>query len=543
MAIWLAGIICCAAPPAAYAQTGAGPYVRSDDTDMLKETLTERISRLSRIVSSASDTSSSLADQVTSGTSDASGSMGDSCANSTIGAGSNAISSTTLATPTTARPGPSVEALRAMAAKLSAYSSELDNLRAQVAAAPYDKALDIIGNSVIPSEAVPVLLPTPAHVMAREAPDAPLIVATNLKPFILHGFPTVTYRSVGALLVQDAAGWRSVTCTATLIAANAVLTAAHCVPGNPKAMSVYFQHAGIYGILKVTKNNAFAFPVADIAIAQLDRAVDDIDPATINQAGQLATGSDVTGVGFGYFDTTSLTKTTTSTTANNGSSQIVQKAGIAEEALIQTGACPAKYQNENLICWRYKAEQQIFGTTCMGDSGGPLFLSHEGQWILAGITTGGDQNCESNRSSMATEVYAYRTWIDETLRDSVNVRIMEYSSLLDSGNAKFQTNTFGAWTSTFRVVAGTDFLRVNANSVTTGDGLRVIVWGGPKNQEICNEKTFDSVETCDRRKAALTKPAAGEWRVELVADPCQDFQLVVEGIRIPPNPGAKGGKP
>jgi len=53
------------------------------------------------------------------------------------------------------------------------------------------------------------------------------------------------------------------------------------------------------------------------------------------------------------------------------------------------------------------------GGACQGDSGGPAVCEQNGDWILAGITSGGSPICNVRRPSIYTRVSAFRAWITE----------------------------------------------------------------------------------------------------------------------------------
>jgi len=51
------------------------------------------------------------------------------------------------------------------------------------------------------------------------------------------------------------------------------------------------------------------------------------------------------------------------------------------------------------------------GSTCRGDSGGPLYAESGNQTYLVGVTSGGGPSCQPSTQAYDTEVYSHREWI------------------------------------------------------------------------------------------------------------------------------------
>jgi len=53
------------------------------------------------------------------------------------------------------------------------------------------------------------------------------------------------------------------------------------------------------------------------------------------------------------------------------------------------------------------------GGACQGDSGGPAICKKDGNWVLAGVTSGGSPVCNVKKPSVYTRVSEFRDWISE----------------------------------------------------------------------------------------------------------------------------------
>jgi hypothetical protein len=92
--------------------------------------------------------------------------------------------------------------------------------------------------------------------------------------------------------------------------------------------------------------------------------------------------------------------------------QIQRETGLKIRASVVTGACPFS-AGQRMICWTYRQQVrgQLLGSTCSGDSGGPLFADHRGRTYLVGITSAGDASCLPNTSAYETDIFPLREWI------------------------------------------------------------------------------------------------------------------------------------
>lgn len=67
-------------------------------------------------------------------------------------------------------------------------------------------------------------------------------------------------------------------------------------------------------------------------------------------------------------------------------------------------------------------ETGVPANTCQGDSGGPLFTEQNGEWVVTGVTSFGNDPsgaCYTDFGSFSVNLTAYCTWIDQTLQELV----------------------------------------------------------------------------------------------------------------------------
>ena len=218
-------------------------------------------------------------------------------------------------------------------------------------------------------------------------------------PRIYRGVPTGAYPAVGGIIIvlPDAVAL----CSGTLVAPDVVLTAAHCVDGEPTRIVAAFFPDGA----TEEDHDAAAFAinpdynpgrlaVADIALIRLASPVPDVAPMPLPSAAPRPRRAGVI-VGFGR-DQSGM-------------------VGVKEMATVHLQRCPAVFpaaglargQLRSSLCWRPHHRGQ---DTCEGDSGGPLVVDG----AVAGVTSGGYPQCPG-RLSWDTNVALYRPWIESLL--------------------------------------------------------------------------------------------------------------------------------
>ncbi|MFP6603038.1 MAG: trypsin-like serine protease [Pirellulaceae bacterium] len=218
----------------------------------------------------------------------------------------------------------------------------------------------------------------------------PTAVLSGSESRVVSGVPTDQFRSVG--IIGDRFGGF---CSGTLITPRDVATAAHCAVGINAPDGRFSVEGTTYATTSIhvhpsyndfTLNN-------DIAVFRLSRPITNIEPSPIFR-GTPRVGQILTLVGYGAGGT--------------GASGHTGDFGTK-----RVGLTPIDGVQDKLITWRFDDETE--SNTAPGDSGGAAFLDVNGQYHLAGITSGGDRwDAGFGDNSFDTRVDSFADWIDAT---------------------------------------------------------------------------------------------------------------------------------
>ena len=218
-----------------------------------------------------------------------------------------------------------------------------------------------------------------------------------------------TYSNVGAFVVQSPTGEVYPICTGTLIAPNVFLTASHCTQYftdslAPQGYTAYvsFDKSIPFGNLTSTKTKLLAVKYVvtnpnynqsqsdsgDIGVLILQSNVKGITPATLPTCGLLDQLVAQNGL-----------KTAVFTAVGYGLQNRVVGGGVPYFQDLNPIPRMYAFSSFNSLNGGYIRLSQNPSTgnggTCFGDSGGPNFLTVNGQQILVAITITGDSVCRS----------------------------------------------------------------------------------------------------------------------------------------------------
>ena len=242
-----------------------------------------------------------------------------------------------------------------------------------------------------------------------------VLIASLIKPVpvsaITYGFVDTnnTYSNVGAFIVESPTGEIFPICSGTLITPDVFLTASHCTQFftnvlEPLGYTAYvsFDKSIPFGDLTTADTNLY--PVAtvvtnpnfsqrqsdsgDIAVLILESSVTGITPVTLPDCGLLDQLAEQNGLKSAVF-----------TNAGYGLQNRVVGGGVPFFQDLNPIPRMYSFSSFNSLNGGYIRLSQNpakgNGGTCFGDSGGPNFLTVDGQQIQVSITITGDAVCRS----------------------------------------------------------------------------------------------------------------------------------------------------
>lgn len=211
---------------------------------------------------------------------------------------------------------------------------------------------------------------------------------------------------------------KGTSCTGTIIAANIVLTAAHCTAADPTDIYVIFSTKIPQSSSDLRKMNVrrVADGATDPRWAQLSDTTSKVwgDIALLKFSGSLPLGYKAARVST---DESNLQDGMTVTLAGFG----LIKGGPEVEAK-ELRKTSVTVKEAAFSSTEFLVDQTQGRGACRGDSGGPAYVLSSGKPVILGVTSRGEGDAKNDCTVAAvyTSVAAYTSWINETATQLAN---------------------------------------------------------------------------------------------------------------------------
>jgi hypothetical protein len=296
-------------------------------------------------------------------------------------------------------------------------------------------------------------------------------------PSIIGGQPaSENYSFVASFQTRSGSPW----CGGSLIRADWVLTAKHCMAGETPA-SVQIR----IGSTNRSSGGTLAFadrwvdhPGTDLSVVHLTTAV---SQQPVQVAGSAPVGAAIRLLGWGC-----------TTDPNCGPSPVTLQQ--LDTSILADSRCGV---GADMICVNNPDGSR---GACYGDSGGPAVLGTAGNWQLVGATHGGTSSICGQGPSTYADVPAARAWIDSTVGGGTSTNLAlnrpatgSASCNADEGPAKAVNGSVGGgvtdkWCSG---AAGTKTLQVDLGATRTIRTVTVRHAGAGGESASFNTRDFD----------------------------------------------------
>lgn len=198
-------------------------------------------------------------------------------------------------------------------------------------------------------------------------------------------------------------------CTASILSKSILLTAAHCVEGNPKNMIVVFGTSVESATLE--KRQVEAYKVSPVWPVRQTEDLNTGDIALVKFEGGLPEGYKSRKI---LADISKLSDGQTVMLAGYGNNDGAKGEGAGTLRYVETTIKQVAFSSSEILI-----EQSKGKGACHGDSGGPAYVEIDGKLVIVGVTSRGvnDPNNDCSVSAAYTSVAYYADWIARTAKE------------------------------------------------------------------------------------------------------------------------------
>ncbi len=442
-------------------------------------------------------------------------------------------------------------------AEIDKYTEHLSNLKKQMKTSSVEEIVIGLKNSYVPQEVAAIIAPDPIKMIAIPPVEAGgdngligFITFSNNEAAFSSDFPQVAM--MVSLPSQQTPASSGSLCTATLVAPNVLVTAAHCLCGlgalngatchadlfetidsqlvfkNINDLRVFLPLDGLAELASVAVPEEYKFSVThDIAILKLASPAQYTPPMALDFASPVSENSSARIVGYGYHNVVDENGATVSPTLLHLSG-ISLRAGLKLVGNISTSKCDSNASpgasDNNLICWRYGGEGGGGAGTCQGDSGGPMLLFASTDPTLVGITSGGRKRCQPDQMPFSTRLSSTKEWVLANIGGAQNTsttanEVRSFVPLLQKNYGQLsilpENNRFN-----FDVTGDAEEIIASLSSNFNASVFMNIF--DPSGNLACTSELKANFQYCKIRS-----PKEGKWVLELVGAQAVEFQLLV----------------
>lgn len=198
-------------------------------------------------------------------------------------------------------------------------------------------------------------------------------------------------------------------CTASILSSSILLTAAHCVDGDPSNLVVVFNRS--IEDAKLTTRQVTDYKTSPVWGARQNEPLNNGDIAVVRFEGGLPAGFKAAKL---LSNSANLKDGQAVTLAGYGTSDGIAQTGAGKLRFVETTLKNATYTKSEILM-----EQSKGKGACHGDSGGPAYVkSTNGEYVVIGVTSRGvdDPKNTCGVSAAYTSTSYYSAWIVRTAK-------------------------------------------------------------------------------------------------------------------------------